>query len=91
MPKLTALHPISHDGKDYQEGDTFSVKDAAQVAQLVDSGAAVVEGSKTKAQAQAEDEAAAAAAAAEAAAQAQALAAAEAEAAAAEAGQSSQG
>ena len=54
MPKLTALQPINHDGKDYQEGDTFTVKDDAQVAQLVEVGAAAVEGGKTKAQKAAE-------------------------------------
>jgi len=59
MPKLTALHPINHDGKDFAEGDTFTVTDRDQIAQLVESGAAVLEGGKTKAQARAEAQAAA--------------------------------
>jgi len=54
MPKLIALTPINHDGKDYAEGDTFDVSDKAQVAQLVDSGAAVVKGQKPKAEVAAE-------------------------------------
>lgn len=74
MAKLIALHPVNHDGKDVAEGDTFTVSDEAQIAQLVESGSAVVKGSKSKAEATAE----AAAAAAQAAADADAAAAAEA-------------
>jgi hypothetical protein len=74
MAKLTALTTINHDGKDFFAGDVFDVSDAAQVAQLVEAGAAVVKGGKTKAAQAAEVEAAAAQAAAE----ADALAAAEA-------------
>jgi len=66
MAKLIALTPINHDGKNYTEGDALEVTDAAQVAQLVDAGAAVVKGGKTKAAQAAEVEAAAAQAALEA-------------------------
>lgn len=54
MPKLTALTPINHNGRDYGIGDTFDVSDKAQVEQLVQCGAAVASGQKTKAQAAAE-------------------------------------
>ena len=49
MAKLTALQAINHDGRDYAEGETLTVTNPVQIAQLVDSGAAVVEGTKTKA------------------------------------------
>jgi hypothetical protein len=49
MAKLTALQPINHDGRDYADGDTLTVTNPAQIVQLVDSGAAVVEGTKTRA------------------------------------------
>ena len=87
MPKLTVLSPVNHDGKSYEVGDTLTVDDKAQVAQLVDSGACIAKGGKTKAEvaaeiadaaavaaAQADANAAAEAAAAEAAAQAAAQA-----------------
>ena len=48
MPKLIALTPINHDGKQHAEGDTFDVTDKAQVAQLVESGAASVKGGSSK-------------------------------------------
>lgn len=66
MAKLIALTSINHDGKDYTEGDAIEVTSAAQVAQLVEAGAAVVKGGKTKAAQTAEAEAAAAQAALEA-------------------------
>ena len=64
MAKLSALQPISHNGKDYAEGDTLTVTDKAQIAQLVDAGAAVVDGGKSRAAEAAEAAEAAAAAAA---------------------------
>ena len=79
MAKLTALHPVEHDGKAYAEGDSFTVTDDAQIAQLVASGIATEAARKpraTKAELEAE---AAAKAAADAAAQAEAEAAAKAE------------
>jgi hypothetical protein len=82
MAKLTAQQPINHDGKDYAIGDTLTVTDKAQIAQLVDVGAAVVEGTKSRAKeaADASDAAAQAAAQADAIAKAQADTAAAAEA-----------
>lgn len=74
MAKLTALTPINHDGKDYDVGDQFEVTDKAQIAQLVECGAVVAKGTRSKADTTVE----AAEAAALAAAQADALAAAEA-------------
>lgn len=77
MAKLTALHPIEHDGKAVAEGDAFTVTDDAQIAQLVASGAASVEARKpraTKAETDADAAAAKAAAEADAAAQAEAAA-----------------
>jgi hypothetical protein len=74
MAKLTALQPINHDGKQYDEGDVLDLSDQAQIAQLVDAGAAVVKGTRTKAAVVAD----AAEAAAKAAAEADAAAAAEA-------------
>lgn len=38
--KLRANGPVTHDGKDYAEGDTVDVKDKAAAAALVASGAA---------------------------------------------------
>lgn len=76
MAKLTALHPVEHDGKAYAEGDVLTVTDEAQVAQLVASGIAAEAASKprrTKAEIEAD-------AAAKAAADAEAAKAAEAEA-----------
>ena len=70
MPKLIALTPINHDGKNVDEGDAFDVTDKAQVAQLVESGAACIKGQKSKAEAAAEVAEAAALAAAQADAQA---------------------
>lgn len=49
MAKLTALEPINHNGRDYQPGDSLTVNDEKQIAQLVESGAAVVDGTKTRA------------------------------------------
>ena len=66
MTKLIALHPINHDGKNYELGDALELTDKAQIAQLVDSGAAVVKGAKTKAEVAAESADAAALAAAQA-------------------------
>jgi len=83
MTKLIALQPINHDGKQFTEGDTLDVSDKAQVAQLVDAGAAAIKGQKSKAEATAEAAAAAQALADAEAAQAIADAAAAAEAAAA--------
>lgn len=89
MAKLIALQPINHDGKDYAIGDSLNVSNAAQIAQLVDVGAARIEGKKSKAEEAADAAAAALAAAAEADAQAiaDAAAAASAQAAAAAQGQ----
>ena len=70
MPKLTALTPINHDGKHFAEGDTLDISDKTQIAQLVDSGSAVVKGQKSKAELSAEAAEAAALAAAQADAQA---------------------
>jgi hypothetical protein len=64
MAKLTALQPINHDGKEYAEGDTLSVTDDAQVAQLLDANAAVSTSIKSRAQKAAEAAEAAVAAAA---------------------------
>lgn len=72
MAKLTALTLINHDGKHYAAGDTLTVIDEAQIAQLVDCGAASVIGKKSKAQT--DSEVAQAAAEAAAAADAQAIA-----------------
>lgn len=66
MAKLTALTTINHDGKDYELGDQFEVTDKAQIAQLVECGAAAVKGQRSKAEANAEAAEAAAAAAAQA-------------------------
>jgi peptide subunit release factor 1 (eRF1) len=63
MTKLIALTPINHDGKEFAEGDTLDVTDKAQVAQLVDSGAASIKGQKSKVEAAADAAAAAQAAA----------------------------
>jgi hypothetical protein len=76
MAKLTALHPIEHDGKAVAEGDAFTVNDDAQIAQLVASGAATVEARKPRASKAQDDADAATKAAVEAEAQSQAEAAA---------------
>ena len=78
MPTLIALTPINHDGKQFDEGDTFTVADDAQAEQLVEANAAMVKGRKSKAAAAAETMEAAALAAAQAEAQAIADAAAQA-------------
>lgn len=48
MAKLTALHPVEHDGKAYAEGDVLTVTNEAQVAQLVASGIAAEAASKPR-------------------------------------------
>lgn len=48
MPKLVALSPVNHDGKDYAEGDEFEVKDKDQAQALKDAGAAVIKGEKAE-------------------------------------------
>ena len=48
--KLTVLSPVSHDGKDYAEGDTVDVKDEAQATALIAAGvAAAIPAKKPKA------------------------------------------
>lgn len=54
MPKLTALTTIEHDGVRLAEGDTFVVEDKAQVAQLVEAGAAEIAVTRTRKAAAAE-------------------------------------
>jgi hypothetical protein len=54
MPRLIALTPINHDGHAFDVGDTFDVTSKAQVAQLVESGAATIKGQKSKAEVTAE-------------------------------------
>lgn len=66
MTKLTVLSPVNHDGKNHEVGDTLTIDDKAQVAQLVDSGVCVVKGGKTRAELAEESAAAAAAAASQA-------------------------
>jgi hypothetical protein len=56
MAKLTALTAIRHDGTDYAEGDVLDVKDKAQAAELVETGAAA--GTKAAAAAAADEQAA---------------------------------
>jgi len=48
MAKLIALHPVNHDGKEFAEGESFTVSDEAQVAQLVKAGAAVAKADAAK-------------------------------------------
>jgi hypothetical protein len=40
MPKLIAVDPIQHDGRDYAPGDTLDVADKTQAEALLDVGAA---------------------------------------------------
>jgi len=56
MAKLIALTPINHDGKPFAEGDTFDVTDKAQVAQLLESGAASLKSGNSKPKAEASTE-----------------------------------
>lgn len=56
MPKLTALTTIEHDGVRLVEGETFVVEDKAQVAQLVEAGAAEIAVTRSRKAAPAEPE-----------------------------------
>ena len=61
--KLTLLSPVSHDGRDYAEGDALDIKDEAQAQALIDAGVAKQTGKKSKAEEKSEADAAAKAAA----------------------------
>ena len=48
MAKLIALQPIDHDGKHHAPGSTLTVSDKAQIAQLIQVGAAALDGDKSR-------------------------------------------